>query len=165
LCFEGGDELLDGHQGGGSTAALLDFNPAGLEGTRANGETQRQTNEIGVIELHPRTDIAVVEEHFDTLRPCLTVQALSTLGHVRGALDQGDTVDVVRCHGDGKADALLVVVLFDDTGEQTPATNAIAPHDDRFGSAIAVEIGPPEGLSVARAQFKDIADFYATRGA
>ena len=31
LSFEGGDELLDGHQDGGRTAALLEFNPASLE--------------------------------------------------------------------------------------------------------------------------------------
>ena len=39
LRFEGGDELIDGHQGGVSTTALFEFDPAGLEGTRANGET------------------------------------------------------------------------------------------------------------------------------
>jgi hypothetical protein len=79
LGFQGRHNLLDGDYASRLTAALLEFGTAGLEGTRANGETQREANEVSIIELHARGSVAVVEEYFDACGPGFMIQALSNL--------------------------------------------------------------------------------------
>src|SRR5262249_11744309 len=72
---------------------------------------------------------------------------------------------MVGRHGYGEANAVRIVMLFDDAREETATANAITTHDNWFGDAITVEIRAAERLGVACTQFENIAHLHPTRGA
>ncbi len=52
-------------------------------------------------------------------------------------------------------------MLFDDAGEETPAADAVRPHDHRFVLPRLVEEFAAERVAIARAELKNVSDFDA----
>src|SRR4029453_3916214 len=115
LCLQRGNDLIKGHQAYVIPVTVFELGATGLQGTWADGQAEGQANEVGVIELDPGWGMAVFQEHLNTLRPGFSVQALGNLGHLSVALAQCHAVHLVRGDANREANALGIVVFFDNT--------------------------------------------------
>ena len=70
-------------------------------------------------------------------------------------------MDMIRRNRYRPDQTFVIVMLFSDTGQQPPDTDAIAAHDDRLGLPFFILKGTAERIAVACAEFENIADLNA----
>ena len=76
---------------------------------------------------------------------------------------QGKDVDIEGGQGFGPEDALVVVVLLDDSRHQAGDAHAVAAHDGGEGLAVPVQHPGLHGFAVGAAQLEDVAGFDAAQ--
>ena len=69
---------------------------------------------------------------------------------------QAQKVDVIGSQGPGPDDALCIVVLFHDGGQQPSQTDTIGAHDHRLGLSLAIEICGSQLLAVSGTQLEQV---------
>ena len=115
----------------------------------ANAHTDREADQLRVLELHPGPVIAVVEDHVHAARNQVGIDLFGALHH--GALGrdvQRRDAHRVGRHADGPDDAVVVVALFDDRLHGARDPDAVATHDRRLLLARFVEEQGVERLAV-----------------
>ena len=106
----------------------------------------RDPNQVGVVELDPGVFSAVVEQHFNAALGQVGVELLGRVLRCALALGEEDDVYWIRRDGNGPHQAVVVVVLLSDAGQQPPHADPIRPHDDGPSLALGVEEIPAESL-------------------
>src|SRR5690606_36352912 len=135
--------------------------PLGLEATAlqaalADGDAERQPDDVGVVELHAGAEVAVVVQRWDARLLQRLVQRLGLLQRLVGA-GQRHEVHVVGRNLARPDDAVLVVVLLDYRCEQAVQPDTVAAHDDQLVGAVAVQERRADRLAVARAELEAVA--------
>src|ERR1700722_19244065 len=143
--------------GRGAGLALGELGGARVQAALADGDPERDPDQLGVAELDAGPARPVVHDDVHARVGQRHVDLLPRLGH-RGVVLLGDhDHDLERGHRYRPQDALGVVVDLDDGGHGALDADAVAAHDrpDR----LAVRAGHPalHGLGVLGAELEDVA--------
>ena len=137
---------------------LLQLESSLLEAAGADGDPQRDADQVGVLELAAGPLVPVVEQHFHPAGRQLLVK------HFGGALDLG-VVGIDHGHQDleGGArqrpdDAVFVVVLLDGRRYRPADADSVAAHDQGALLSLVVEDGRRHRLRIFGAELEDMAD-------
>src|SRR5439155_23317956 len=134
---------------------------ATLERTRPDGDPQRVPDQIGVFEFHPRTLLAVVEQHVDAARFELIVQPdRGRPQSLVAPVDRHDD-DVERRERHRPNDAGVVVVLLDRGGDRPRHADAVTAHLEDALRALGVEHRRVHRRAVLRPELKHLPDLDA----
>src|SRR5436190_504666 len=126
----------------------------------ANANAERESNQLGIFELHSRPLVAVVEDDLHTPFRELGVNFLGQSHHrtVRSHIQRRDA-NGVRRDGQRPDDAVLVVALFEDGLQGAGHTDAVRAHNGRLLFAGGVKEQRPERLAVFGSQLEHVTDF------
>ena len=105
---------------------------AGRQRLPADHDAQRDADQVGVLELHARPLVAVVQSTSMPAPGELVVQLLGGASPTRASVTfTGDDEHLVGRQRHRPDDAVLVVVLLDGRGDDPVDADAVAAHDDR----------------------------------
>src|SRR3954452_7422028 len=139
----------------GARRAVAHVDRAVFEALPADGDAQRNADQVGVRALLPGAGVGtVVQEDVPTGR----VEGRRRLLGNRLAARQADDVDVVRRDRRRPDDALFVVALLHHGGHHASRPDAVGAHDQRLLLPVVVEEGRPQRRRVARVELEDVAD-------
>jgi hypothetical protein len=141
-------------------AAPAPFDDAVREALRADGDAQREADEVRVLELHARAFVAVVEQHVDAGGEQLRVDLLGRRAHAVFLAERGHD-DGKRRDRDRPDDAVVVVALLHRGGDRAADAEAVAAHDHRLALAVLVEERAAHRLRVLRAELEHVPDLDA----
>ncbi len=153
--------FLDLHHLDCSTPGL-EFDFTLREGFLAEIHAQGESDQFAVLELHPGSVIAVVQNHLDAGGGELVVEGLGELHRsaVRRDAQRGQA-HLKWGHADGPQDAILVMALFDDGLERARDADAVAAHDGKLPCPGFVEEGGVQLFAVLEADLEDVSDLDA----
>ena len=162
LRLEQFEDFWDGVLGfdeGHRAAATFEFDFAFGQGFFADGQTDGETDQFGILELEAGPFVAVVQDDVHSLGHEFGIDFFGELhdGAAGGDGQRGET-NGVRGNGNGPDDAVLVVGLFDDGLHGAGNADAIGPHDGGLLLAGFVEEQGVEGFAVFDAEFEKVAD-------
>ena len=161
LCNEGLDFVCKVIQIEGESllfaSADLDLALSFLEASVSKCDSDWDSDEIGICELHTCALLAVIVKNLDSC--CLEI-IVDLLCNIR-VLDQADEVDLVRGNCNRKLQTVLVIVLFAKAGKKAPDSDSVASHDDRLSLAVLVLVIASHGLGVACSELEDVSDLNA----
>src|SRR6476659_4647964 len=120
----------------------------------ARGNPERHPDQVGVGELLPGPQVAVVQED---LEPGRVESGGRLLADLLRAL-QHHEMDVVRRDRERPDDPVLVVVLLDHRSNRALEADPVRAHDERLLLAVLVDERRLERRGVTRAELEDVAD-------
>ncbi|MMZ67437.1 hypothetical protein D1872_300220 [compost metagenome] len=110
-----------------------------MTGILADDDAKRQSDQIDILELHTRTLVAVVQQHFDAefRKPFVNFFSHSLL---RFVLDRHrHKVNEERRQGGRPNYAVFIMVLFNDGGQHPRNADAVTAHNNGLRLARNVE--------------------------
>ena len=161
---EGRRDVVEGQlvvDAGGPHPPLDD---APREALGAEGEPNREADQVGVGELDPRAGVPVVVEHLDTGLHQPVVELLGGGADRVATLapaGEGDEVHRVRGEGGRPDQPAVVVVLLGHRGDDARHADPVAAHDHGVLVPGVVLVAGVERLAVLGADLEDVADLDA----
>jgi len=117
--------------------AILEF--VGFKTALRNDEPMRNTDQFGVGELHARSNIPVIKQYFVTKTGKFLVQGFGRLtDNVRAVHVDWHEHDVERRQRFRPDNAVVIVVLFDRSADDSGNADSVAPHCHRTILAVAI---------------------------
>jgi hypothetical protein len=95
--------------------AQLQLHAAGLEALGAERQAERYAQQIGVLEFHARTLVAIVDQHLEPQSFELGFEASGRRDH-RRLIAELHQVNLEGGHRERQHHAVLIVVLLDERG-------------------------------------------------
>ena len=142
-------------------ASPFDFCDALCESLATDGDAERNSDQVSILELEARSLVAVIHEHIDPSVAELAVELIGNL-HDLGIGDvEWDELNGIRRGLKWPDDAVFVVTGFNDGGDDAGDTDSVATHDDGMGLFLSIDIGGLQGDAVFCAKFEDVANFDA----
>src|ERR1019366_5003005 len=121
-------------------------------------DTKGDTHQVGVLELHPRPFVPIVQQN-------VVSGSLQLAGDVLGGgadgfiFSVGGNYDYLkRRDGWRQPESVLVVILLDGSGQDALDANPVAAHDGGDLLAVAVEHAGTHGFGILIAQLEDVSD-------
>ncbi len=155
-----GDDVFDLDHSELLFVAELPFDFAVHEALLADGDAHRRTPQVGVLELHARTFVAVVHEHVDAGGFEFLFELLGEF-HEFGFLADRDDFHLERSDGLGPNRSEVIVTVFHDRGHQAAHADAVAAHDGGSGGLFGGEELGAHRFRELGAEFEDVAHFDA----
>ena len=118
-------------------------------------------DQVGVLEFHTRTLIAIVGQDFEPGGRQRFLEGLRLLQHGRVLDLQRHDHDLVRRQRQRPDDPVGVVPAFDGAGQDPVDADAVTAHDRVDLGSLLVEVGRPHRLRILGAELEDVADFQA----
>ena len=157
-------DLIERHLGALARGTDLEFAVAALDGALAKDQLVGEAHKVGIGKLDAGALLTIVDDDLEALGGKLLGDLLGGGPHELVVDVERNDGDFVGSHGDGPADAVLVIVLLDDGGQRARDAHAVAAHDERLLLAVLVHEGGAHGLGVLRAQLEDLRDLDAAGG-
>src|SRR6266446_3925742 len=122
-------------------------------------DSKGNTNQIGVLELHTRTFIAIIEQYVDASVFKSASDVLGGSADLLVAGVGGDYHHFKRCDRSWQPEPVFVIRLLDRRRQNALDANPVTPHDWDDFLPIAVEHARAHRLGILVAEFEDVSDF------
>src|SRR5215207_10378690 len=139
--------VVDGDDVALCIAASFNLHSSPLQGTGRQGQSQGNTDQVGILELGTKALASIIVQYLDAAGSQLLVKPIGLLPRLGR-----EEVHVIRRDGDGPDEAVFVAVLLGDAGQKSPDPYPVRLHHHGLVSPIAVQKPRPQRLAVARTQ-------------